>query len=195
MPPLDFVRPCKHLLRGNDQRPHQQAPNYAISFVQSVDVPMEKLVQRWGAEYVRKLSTWLRTHFLPSTTDAEPAWVSKTEIFFGFLLSTQYLPPVYEAKRKVWLRNPHLVAPTYRRVQWFIQNLGAVAQALGQQLRFVEKWPSSAALGGLHPCLAVVLPGQLRSSIDRYLAGHLAGLPGLPGQRWRHVPVPEACLR
>ena len=191
------LRATTHKGRTHDAvAPAQQpGPTHWICFADVVSVPMPKLVARWGADYVDRLSSWLRTNFLAPTDEAVPAWISKVELFFGFLLATGYLPPVYEAKRKVWLRSPHLIAQTHRRVQWFNQNLSAVAHALGQPLVFENRWPSSAALGGLHPCLAIVLPVQLKSSIDRYLTGHMTQLRGLPATRWRSLPLPEACLR
>ena len=184
----------KATLPGITSTHQQRAPDYVVCLRDQPDVPMPKLVERWGAEYVSKVLHWLRGTLLPAD-DGAPTWVSKVELFFGFLLSVEFLPPIYDAKRKLWIRNPHLVAPTHRRVQWFSQNLGAIAGALGQQLRFEQKWPSSAALGGVHPYIAVVLPTPLRTSIDAFFMRHLARARGFSTAWWRSLPLPEACLR
>ena len=187
--------PCRQVSRDLEVRPQQQEPVRILCFSDVPDVPMPTLVARWGADYVSRLSRWLREVFPSAREDSPPVWISKVELFFGFLLSTEFLPPVYDAKRKLWLRNPHLVAATHRRVQWFAQNLGAVAKQMGLPLAFESKWPSSAALGGQHPCLGARFPVQLRASIDRYLLACHAQLRGPTMLRWRHVPLPSSCLR
>ena len=186
---------CRQVPRDPAVRPQQQEPVHVLCFSEVPDVPMPTLVARWGAGYVSRLSCWLRSVFLSAREGVAPVRVSKVEIFFGFLLSTGFLPPVYDAKRKLWQRNPHLAAATHRRVQWFAQNLGAVAKKLGFPLAFESKWPSSAALGGQHPCLGARFPVQLRASIDRYLMAYQAQLRGSSTLRWRHVPLPESCMR
>ena len=189
-------RALRHKTRPHDTvAPRQQpAPGRAIHFENGADIAMPALVERWGAEYVRKLAGWLRDTFLPGN-DSPPTWVSKLELFFGFLLATNFLPPIYDTKRKIWIRNPHLVAPTYKRVTWFSLNLSAVAKAMGQAVVFAQRWPSSAALGGIHPCIAVRLPTQLRTAIDRYISGAMARPHGSSSTRWRSLPVPDSCLR
>ena len=184
----------KAMLPGASTVHQQRAPESVVCVRNLPAVPMPKLVERWGAEYVAKVLQWLRDTLLPAHEGA-PTWVSKVELFFGFLLSVEFLPPIYDARRKLWVRNPHLVAPTHRRIQWFSQNLAAIAGALGQQLHFEQKWPSSAALGGVHPCIAVVLPAPLRASIDSYVMRHLARAKGFSTSWWRSLPLPEATLR
>ena len=183
------------LHRGSSHRPQQALPTRILCLHRREEVQMPKLVDRWGAEYVSKLRDWMHQSFLPGGGDTAPTWVSKVELFFGFILATQFLPPVYDGRRKTWIRHPHLVATTDKRVQWFCLNLTAVAKALGMQVVFEQKWPSSAALGGLHPCTGVVLPMQLRASVDDYLATHLAAQRGFGFSRWKHIQLPDAVLR
>ena len=130
---------------------------------------------------------------MPASDGDDKCWVSGVELLFGFMLTMQFLLPVYIAKRKRWERSPHLVASISQRTRWFSQHLTGLAH--GVVLDFTKRWPSCAALGGMHQCLALAFPQQQRAAIHGFLSVKLGQFGGALNDRWRFLPLPYECLR
>ena len=161
--------------------------------VQHVEVP--RMVDRFGAQYIGQLKAWMHDTFQEVSENRTPVWVSTVELFFGFVLATRTLPPVYLRSKKSWQCNPHIVAALPRRCRWFLQQVTALAKHSGYSLTLEEQWPSSALLSGKFSCLAVAMPINQIDLVGRYMHSHLQTLSGKLQDRWRSIPLPEVCYR
>ena len=161
--------------------------------VQQAEVP--RMVERFGARYIGLLKAWMHDTFQDVSANRTPVWVSTVELFFGFVLATKTLPPVYLRSKKNWQCTPHIVAALPRRCQWFLQHVTALAKHSGYTLTLQDQWPSSALLSGKFSCLAVAMPTNQIDVVERYMQGHLQTLTAKLHDRWRSIPLPEICFR
>ena len=138
---------------------------------------------------------WVSRTFRHDSVESRPVWVSNVELFLGFVLEMSYIPPVYVACRKQWVRNPHISATLPNWVKWSFRNLTALLKAGGVQIVTAQKWPASSALGGVHTCLPVVLPERQRLVIESFLDSRLRSCPPHGNNRWRSLTLPDSCYR
>ena len=181
---------------GGRTRDGQQAPPDQAVVAEGVGhFPVQYLVDRLGSDYIGRLQDWVSNSFLRDSVESRPVWVSNVELFLGFVLETSYVPPVYVARRKQWVRNPHISASFSNRVRWFFRNLTALLKAGGVQIATAQKWPASSALGGIHTCLPVVLPERQRLAIESFLDMRIRSCPPHGNNRWRSLTLPDSCFR